>query len=176
MWKTHQKSTSSRSWREFSWKNLIRFFITPKARSKYLKMSQPCWRGCGSINADHAHIFWECDKVQIFWRTVHKTLREVLRYEIPMCVEVLYLCNFKEEYVHRGDRHLLNILLTAGKKAITRRWGRIDSPTKEQWMEIIDQIYEMEQLTHRLRLQKPQMENNWLKWTIFKNLNSDKDN
>lgn len=127
MCKIHQKSTGSRTWREF-WKNLIGFFITPKVKSKYGNENQPCWRRCGSRNADHINVFWKCERTGVFWKTVHKTLREVLRYELPMCAEVLYLSDFKEEYVHGGDGHLLSILLTAGKKAITRKWGRVDPP------------------------------------------------
>ena len=60
MRRAHHSSTSSRTWREFSWKNLIRFFITPKVKSKQLNKSQKCWRECGSYNVDHAHVFWNC--------------------------------------------------------------------------------------------------------------------
>ena len=36
MWRAHHSSINSRTWREFSWKNLISFFITPKVKSKEL--------------------------------------------------------------------------------------------------------------------------------------------
>ena len=98
-----------------------------------------------------------------------------MRYKIPLCCKVLYLCNFTEENVHAGDRYLVNILLIAGKKAITRKWGRADLPTQENWMEIIEEIYVMEKLTHRLRLQETQLEDKWLKWTFFRARISDKD-
>ena len=99
----------------------------------------------------------------------------MLQYEIPMCCKILYLCNFTEENVHAGDRYLVKILLIAGKKAITRQWGRVEPPNQEQWTEIIEEIYIMEKLTHRLRLQEMQLEDKWLKWTFFKTGNSDKD-
>lgn len=35
MWKTRQTTTNSRIWREFSWKIMIVFFITPKVKRKY---------------------------------------------------------------------------------------------------------------------------------------------
>ena len=38
MWRTHHSSASLRTWREFSWKNLIRFFITREVKSR-----QKCW-------------------------------------------------------------------------------------------------------------------------------------
>ena len=51
---------------------------------------------------------------------------------------------FTEEKVHAGDMYLVKILLIAGKKAIIRKWGRVDPPTQEQWMGIIEEIYVME--------------------------------
>lgn len=36
MCRTQHTSTSSKEWREFGWKNLIRFFITPHIKTKQL--------------------------------------------------------------------------------------------------------------------------------------------
>lgn len=57
MWRTHNTCTNSRIVREFSWKNLARFFITPKIKSRQLKKNIPCWRDCGIMNVDHTHVF-----------------------------------------------------------------------------------------------------------------------
>ena len=46
MWKMHQTATNLQMWREFS--NLS------------------CWRECGALSSDHSHVFWKCDKVQLF--------------------------------------------------------------------------------------------------------------
>ena len=116
---------------------MVRFFITPKVKSLYLSVNLPCWRECGALSSDHSHVFSKCDKVQLFWKMVHKTLQEVLRYKIPMCCKVLHFCNFADENVNAGDRYLVKILFIAGKKAITRKWGRAGLPTQEQRMEII---------------------------------------
>lgn len=71
---------------------------------------------------------------------------------------VLYLCNFNEENVQSRDRYLVKILLIAGKKATTRKWGKVDSPTQSKWIQIVDEILIMEKLTHHLRLQEAQLE------------------
>ena len=75
MWKMHQTSNSSRIWREFSWKNQ-----QLKVKSQQLNRNIPCWRDCGALNADHSHVFWECDKITQFWKMIHITLLEVLGY------------------------------------------------------------------------------------------------
>ncbi|XP_056134311.1 T-cell immunomodulatory protein isoform X2 [Lampris incognitus] len=67
-----------------------------------------------------------------------------------------------------SDRCLVKILLIAAKKAITRKWCQVDAPTQGQWMEIVEDIHTMEKLTHRLRLAVPRMEDQWKKWTWFK--------
>uniref|UniRef100_A0A3Q3ASL9 Reverse transcriptase domain-containing protein n=1 Tax=Kryptolebias marmoratus TaxID=37003 RepID=A0A3Q3ASL9_KRYMA len=175
MWKTHQTSTNSRIWREFTWKNLIRFFITPKVKNRYKNTNTGCWRNCGSMNADHSHIFWNCPKIVQFWKDVHETVKKVLGYDIPMSSMVLYLCNFNNTKVRAKDKYLIKIMLIASKKAITRKWGKADPPCQEQWTGIIEEIYIMEKLTYRLRLQQTQMEEKWMKWTSFKTKDSDKN-
>lgn len=66
MCETQQTSTNSLTWREFNWKNLTRFFITPNSKSKQLFKQQKCWRQCGEINANHTHVFWCCPKIETF--------------------------------------------------------------------------------------------------------------
>ena len=58
------------------------------------------------------------------------------------------------------------------KKAITRKWCKVEPPTVEQWMEIVEEIHIMEKMTYRLRLQETQYEE---KWSIFKIQTSDKE-
>lgn len=54
---TQITTTASQTWRDYSWKNCIRFFITPKQKSKQTGQQPTCWRGCGYSVADHTHIF-----------------------------------------------------------------------------------------------------------------------
>lgn len=55
VWETQSISTKSLFWRNFCWKNLIRFFITPNQKSKFVGSQQSCWRECGSVLADNTH-------------------------------------------------------------------------------------------------------------------------
>ena len=43
----------------------------------------------------------------------------------------------------------------------------MEPPCKEEWS-IVEEIYAMEKLTHRIRLQQAQLEEKWEKWTIFR--------
>ena len=168
MWTTHHSSTNSRVWREFSWKNLSRFFITPKIKSRQIKKQMGCWRECGEVNADHAHVFWKCVKIQCFWEMINERLKKILGYEVPMEGRVLYLGDLEGGGIQEGDKYLAKILLTAGKKTITRLWGQIETPKCETWIGLVEEIYIMEKMTHRLRLQEELMDKRWVKWMDFK--------
>lgn len=89
---------------------------------------------------------------------IYDSLQKILGYKIPISYMVPYLCNFNEENVQSRDRYLVKILLIAGKKAITRKWEKGDSPAQDQWILIVEAIYTMQKLTHRLRLQEAQRE------------------
>lgn len=96
------------------------------------------------------------------------TLQKILGYEIPMTCIVMYMCNLSEGIIHPTDHYLTKILLVAANKAITKNWGKQETPTQDLWTQIIEGIYAMEKLTFKLQLQEPQIEEKWEKWTLFK--------
>uniref|UniRef100_A0A3B5LGH6 Uncharacterized protein n=1 Tax=Xiphophorus couchianus TaxID=32473 RepID=A0A3B5LGH6_9TELE len=64
-----QLTTNSNTWREFKWKVIVRFFRTPAITSKMNPTQpSPCWRNCGTQNANHTHIFWAF--IRFFWLNV----------------------------------------------------------------------------------------------------------
>ena len=159
-------------------KSGLLFLIMPKVKSKYNNTNLTCWRECGVKHAaDHSHIFWKCHKVFKFWGIVHETIQKILGYDIPMSYMILYLCNFNftKENIRGRDKYLVKILLIASKKAITRKWGKVEPPCKGEWIGIVEEIYVMEKLTHRLRLQQAQLEEKWEKWTLFRTKTGDED-
>ena len=80
---TQHTTTSSRTWREFGWKNLTCYFITPAIKGKQSGSQQSCWRMCGNREANHSHIFWECNKLDLFWENICVTIKDILGYSIP---------------------------------------------------------------------------------------------
>ena len=141
--------------------------------NEYSKTKYLCWREC-ELEAGHAHIYRECNKIVRFWGMVQNVMQKILGYNIPMNCETLYMCNLNEGHILIGDRYLVKILLIASKKAITTNWCKVDPPNQDQWMAIVDQIYIMEKMTFRMRLQEVQGEQKWEKLTIYKNTNSDR--
>ena len=86
---------------------------------------------------------------------------------------MLYLGNLTHENTHSDDLYLVKVLLAASKKAITRLWCNSSSPTCEQWLCIVEELYVMERFTHKLRIQEELFLEKWLKWTEYKTQEND---
>ena len=167
MWSAQHSSTSSKEWRIFGWKTLIRFFITPLIKSKFSQSQEQCWRQCGNMNAHHSHIFWLCPKIQTFWGNVCTTVAKILGYTIPNNVTVLYFCVLNENVVIKNDWYLCKILLMACKKVITKCWYKTESPSINQWMNKVKEMCLMEKMTFSLPSRGATFSRKWEKWTAF---------
>lgn len=165
-WETQSSSTNSRTWRDFCWKNLIRFFITPKQKSKQTGTQLFCWRECGEIMVDHAHVFWSCPSIQIFWKEVATIISKTLGFTISTTFTSLYLGHIPDG-LSKDDAYLLKILLAASKKAITRHWLQKNCPTASLFIKIVKHLHLLEQMTYSIRPQKELGEKRWEKWRAY---------
>ena len=99
-------TTSSGQWREFSWKNAVRFFITP--RRKYLQTgiaeSGHCWRQCNHTMADHYHIFLNCAAIQPYWLDIMSEIKSILGFEINFNFGNVYLAGLENEIIFQSFR------------------------------------------------------------------------
>ena len=129
---------------------MIRFFITPNVSARMSTSQQMCWRKCGHLEADHTHIFWACPKMKEFWGEVWRAITKILGYQIPNSCKTLYLGNLDLNMIQREDEYLTKILLIAAKKTITRLWFKEDSPTLRKWTWVVEELYVMEEMTHRI--------------------------
>ena len=153
-------------WREFNWKNQIRYFITP-IQSRYRGTGVECWRSCKQNTANHFHVFWECPVLVEYWKEIHEHLEGAFGIVIPFRFDSLYLGNLPYDQLDSNDKKLILILLMACKKAITRKWLQPQPPTIEDWIEITHDIFRMEKLTYSLRNQKEKLFWIWTKWTEY---------
>ena len=159
------KVTNANLWREFQWKVVIRYFKTPHILSK-MDANRPdtCWRGCGDQIANHAHVFWSCPILDSFWRDVFNSLDSIFEEQIPRDPLVAILGAIPEKQMSRKKIYLLHILLAAAKKSITLNWLKIEPPTRNIWKAVVENIFLMEKITYKLRLQDEQFAERWLPW------------
>ena len=153
-------------WREFCWKNLVRFFATPKIKTYSVTTVHTCWRKCGNDEANHYHIFWSCPGLWPFWNDIVKIIQQILGQHIPLPFTTLFLSDLPDGMA-KNDKYLLRIMSAAAKKAITRKWLQSDPPTTSNWLEVIKEIHQMERLTFLLRLKRDLYYARWEKWMAF---------
>ena len=166
--KTITTTSCSDLWREFTWKNTLRFFITPKIRAQQTKtpVRGSCWRKCGQTTAGHFHIFWECPNIAPYWKEVLSNIQLIIGLQFEETFSVFYLGNLPTG-LRKEDRYLLQILQVASKKAITRKWLNEDPPNVSDWIKITNEIHTMERLTFSLRQASDKGELYWKKWRHF---------
>ena len=107
------KSTNSLTWREFNWKHLVRYFITPVQTRKGQMV---CWRGCGSVRVNHHHVFWECPGIVHYWDSIRDGMESVLNIEIDLCFQVLYLGKMSQQLLGFSKMYMFKVMLVASKK------------------------------------------------------------
>lgn len=162
IWEFQSTTTCSADWREYCWKNVIRYFKTPY-QERYKGHDRPCWRQCGAERAGHFHIFWECPKLTFFWESIHRSISSVFNIHIPLDFITMFLGRV-ERLSQSGDIKLLQILLAASKKSITRRWLNVIPPKLGDWHGIVLEIFRMEKITYQIRTQEDKFYSIWNKW------------
>lgn len=143
-----------------------RIVIAPHIKNKQLGKQQQCWRQCGQMNANHSHIFWSCIKIQTFWERVIQILEEILCYKISRDPQIVYI-ELIPSYIIQKETYISSKSSYLHVKS-PRRWWKCDPPRTGQWLDIVEEIYFMEKLTHYLRTKAGIHEQLWGKWTAYK--------
>lgn len=133
---TKWRTTKSHVWKEFCWKSVSHFFITPCQSAHFSQENAECWRKCGCQEAHHYHVFWDCLVIQKYWSEVNKALQIVFDVPILLDFRTMYL-GLKTPAMDTANGHLWSILLAAGKKAITKKWMTQTAPTIRDWADLI---------------------------------------
>lgn len=108
IWEYQWKCSSSQSLKEFGWKSLIRYFITPYQESHCKDNPAACWRTCGTMKANHYHVFWECHVIKKYWKEIHKAIQEIFGSHLPLQSKVFFL----DLYLKDGQRETNTYLLS----------------------------------------------------------------
>lgn len=108
-------------------------------------------------------------KIQSFWEGVLRVMGEIFGYNIPndpRCI-YRYLGLIPVDVIGKEDIYLFKILSLAAKKAITRSWLRADPPGLNHWLDIVEEIRSMEQMTYSLRVKTELYAVRWTKWLLY---------
>lgn len=158
--KEGHKLTNSPTWREFDWKVKMRYFYTLFITSKYSNTTDLCWRECGAVG-DSTHIFWDCPKIQDFWKNIQKEIKQIMGINFPLEPALYILGIIPDNMTDKNSKYLLRILLLIAKKTITASWLKPQPPSILQWRDGVKNVFIMEKITARLQLKTDLFDKRW---------------
>lgn len=145
----HTSSISSKI-AEINYKLLTRWHYTLTVLHKvFPDISDLCWRGCGE-KVTHTHVWWQRPLIRPFWSSILHWIKVIQGSEVPNDQWVV-LFNCRGESVGRYKNSITLHLLNAAKGLIPRFWKQTTIPTMRLWLQTVDHIYHMEDLTYSLR-------------------------
>lgn len=87
-----------------------------KISSAIPRQWENCWTNCGNLNAKYYHVFWDCFAIEDLWIGYCPKYFHII---VPLESRTIFFGLIPEEWLNRD---WINILLVAGKKALTRTW------------------------------------------------------
>ena len=152
---------------EANYKCISGWYITPDKANK-INAAQPaeCWRGCPE-RGTMAHLWRTCPKIQIFWDTILKQIKEITGKELKKDPWVV-LFHGCQEGIKKYKQSLIPHLLNAAKRLIPKRWHEMESPHLWNWVDAVEETYRLEELKDSLLEINSDTKAKWEKWKEYK--------
>ena len=119
------------------------------------------------MEGTHAHIWWQCPLIQVYWREILGLVKKISGYEIRYDPwECLFHTTSMSRKKYRGS--LVPFLLNGAKALIPRNWREKRAPSTGEWLQEIDRIKVMEELWAFHVEDGPRFEAIWKGWRDFR--------
>ena len=112
-----------------------------------------CWK-CGNEIGIYFNLWWECARVQNFWKLITKELRDIFDRDTKLNPEMALLAIFVTEDYDFTTREFLTNLLFAVKLIIARNWKSKLEFQLEEWYNEIWNLAINDKLTCILKVKK----------------------
>lgn len=132
---------------ENGYKIAARWYRTPSWLHKFSpSVPNTCWR-CRRQEGTMLHIWWDCERLQPFWREVSVIISHVTTYTLdytPAQFLLHHTSLSKKKYYKSLAMHMVN----AARLCVPIHWRSTHTPTIGEWFRRISKIKEMEELIH----------------------------
>lgn len=135
---------------EQNFKFFHRIYFTPVRLQKMFPNSSDLCYKCKTHKGTFIHLFWSCDRIQVFWKGVHSVIQEVIGKQFAPSSSFYLLNHSPDKQFDADTRALLSTLLYLAKKCILLRWSAPQIPTVDMWISQISTLLPLEKLTHEL--------------------------
>lgn len=112
------------------------------------------------------HIWWDCDKIQPFWKEVHNLITHITTYSLdytPAQFLLHYTSLGKKTYYKSLAMHMVN----AAKLCIPNHWRSKIAPSIKEWLMRISHIKHMEELIYTSQDRVHKFAFTWACWNHF---------
>ncbi len=124
---------------------------------------------CATCNAtdSYIHAFWLCTHTLSFWLAIAKRLSLILDLSIPMKLSFCLLGDLSDITVKPSQKKFILISLMIAKKAILLHWKNCTKVSITQWIYMLPNHSNMEQLTSTIKDKTEQYNQIWLPFINF---------
>ncbi len=125
-------------------------YLTPvRLHRIFPNCSQLCFK-CKVDNGTVMHVFWDCDKIKMYWKEIHKIIQIIIGKTFVLSPKV-YLLNCTMELCLDCDKEsVLNFCIYLAKKCILLLWSTARVPSINMWLSQATTLLPLEKLTYDL--------------------------
>uniref|UniRef100_A0A803SQ31 Reverse transcriptase zinc-binding domain-containing protein n=1 Tax=Anolis carolinensis TaxID=28377 RepID=A0A803SQ31_ANOCA len=166
IWKRKMNYTYSYELKENIIKMTHQWYLTPHNVAKMSKdLNGNCWK-CGQFEGTFHHLWWNCNKAKLYWKEIHEISQKILKIKIPLKPEFFLLGLTNTDWSTNTDK-LFTYIITAARIVYARVWRQKVTPTKDQWLEKMLDIMNMDELTSRIATMQLKTRKK-TDWIVFK--------
>uniref|UniRef100_A0A803JJA9 Reverse transcriptase domain-containing protein n=1 Tax=Xenopus tropicalis TaxID=8364 RepID=A0A803JJA9_XENTR len=167
IFKTMYKTSRASRTNEAVYKLVTRWHYTPeKLKKMFPKSSDICWR-CNSHIGTHTHIWLKCPELKLYWTDVLGAINQVTDFKFTIEDAAPLLLNiYPHKNVSVTDPLTLHLLQSA-KALIPRKWKSTEAPTFMEWLNNINEIRQLEEISLMIHNKSSLYWKIWTPWLNY---------
>lgn len=158
--------TSQMNIKMHSLKLLNRWYLSPdRVRHMIPNSSAECWKQC-KLTADYIHAWWQCAKINDFWKEIDRVVTQITGIIIPFTPESYLLNYWPNDEVPADLKKPIAILTATARLEIAKVWKTLSLPKMDSWLERLWHFFLLYKITDRVLLSttpnyKSRLQSDW---------------
>lgn len=126
-----------------------------------------CWKGYGQLVMFN-HCWWECEKAQVFWKTITFQASKTVSLSIPCSPEIILLNSWEGTDITGYTREFLSLCFLAAKCSWAKLWKSRRTPSVRDWTTKLWDLTIEDKLSESILCsENTNYESSFLEWSFF---------